>query len=98
MPECTRWQNAFQSFGNMWDIQRVRKNVAPEPSERITGVIGRLGSCAPQSWVIGGASQFVICPVKILMVVWPDGRLVVIMRPVPGRGYLNARPPATSGT
>ncbi len=31
----------------MCDIQRVKKNVAPEPSDLITGVIGKFGSWAP---------------------------------------------------
>jgi hypothetical protein len=47
MPGWTRRQNAFHSDGSRCSIHRVKKKVAPEPSDLTTGVIGRLGSCAP---------------------------------------------------
>ena len=47
IPGWTFWQNAFHSEGNSCAIQRVKKYVAPEPSDLTTGMIGSFGSCAP---------------------------------------------------
>jgi len=47
MPGWTFWQNASHCCGNSCAIQRVKKNVAPEPSDLTTGMIGSFGSWAP---------------------------------------------------
>ena len=40
-------QNLFHCPEFRREIHRVKKYVAPEPSDRITGVIGRFGSLPP---------------------------------------------------
>ena len=56
--------------------------VVPEPSERMTGVIGSDGRAWPLlSLVIAGSFQLVIWLVKILAMVSPDSRRVLTSVP-----------------
>lgn len=72
--------------------------VAPEPSERTTGVIGSDGSACPLlSLVIAGSFQLVIWLVKIFAIVSPDSRRLVTFLPATRIWYVNAVPPATTG-
>ncbi len=47
IPWCTWPQNLFHSDGYRLDSHSVKKYVAPDPSDRTTGVIGRFGNWAP---------------------------------------------------
>ena len=61
--------------GNCLSSQAVNCAVVPEPSERTTGMIVRVGSLRPLlSFVIAGSFQLVILLVKILAIVSPDSR------------------------
>ena len=74
--------NGRQSDGYCLSIHSVNWAVAPEPSERTTGLIVSDGSaCPPFSLVIAGSSQLVILLVKILVMVSPDSRRFVTSWP-----------------
>jgi hypothetical protein len=67
--------NGRQREAYCLSIHKVNWAVAPEPSERTTGLIVSDGkACPPFSWVICGSAQLVILLVKILVSVSPDNR------------------------
>jgi hypothetical protein len=63
-------------------IHSVKWRVVPEPSDRITGMIRIAGRFSPGlSAAIAGSFHWVMTPVKILAMLSPDRRrLVVIAR------------------
>ena len=70
------------SDGYCLSIHSVNCAVAPEPSERTTGLIVSDGSAWPPfSLVISGSAQLVILLVKILVIVSPDSRRLVTRWP-----------------
>lgn len=77
----------------------MKAKVGPEPSERTTGTIARVGSVSPglSAWIAGSA-QLVICWVKIRVIVSPDSRRFLTRWLPILRLYINAVPPATIGT
>jgi len=79
-------------------IHWVNCAVAPEPSERTTGVIGVAGraSCG-LSALIRGSFHMVILLVKMPAMSAPDRRRLVTRRPLMFRLYMNVVPPARSG-
>src|SRR5262245_9924943 len=67
--------NGRQRLGYCLSIQRVNWAVAPEPSDRTTGLMVSAGSaCPPFSLVISGSFHLVILLVKILVIVSPESR------------------------
>ena len=76
----------------------MKSAVAPEPSERTTGVICRAGRFRPGlSALIAGSFHMVIFWVKIPATVDPDSRRFVTRLPLIFRLYMSVVPPATSG-
>ena len=95
----TAAQYACQAEGSVASIQLVKSEVAPEPSERTTGMIGRFGIVRPGlSAAISGSSQLVTLLVKMSATVFSDSRRFVTRCPLICRLYMSVVPPATSGT
>src|SRR5712692_3772334 len=93
-PTCA--QNWFHSADVWLAMNAVNCAVVPDPSDRTTGRIGRLGSCnCGLSAARAGSFQFVITPVKTFVRFVGDSRRLVTRLPLIERWYMNVVPPAT---
>ena len=82
----------------MASIHWVKSAVAPEPSERTTGMIRMAGRVRPGlSAAIAGSFHIVILLVKMPAMVAPDSRRLVTRWVPIVRLYMNVVPPAVSG-
>ena len=74
-PSPALWQNSLHTPGVLAAMNAVNCADVPEPSERMTGLMGRLGNDRPLlSLLIWGSFQFLILPVKIFATVSGDSR------------------------